>query len=213
MSVYTITFGKNFARAAKFPFNGQTDLFLRAWAQAEGCYATHNPFATTQPATGATNFNSVGVKNYVSWGQGVAKTAETLLNGKYEPLVEELRRGQSSTEMALALADTPWGTGELTHKVLIYGGPKDYPFGSCYPEPPVRWSRTIKPSMTGPDVDELLRHINRRLGYGPDSTKGHKWYSAAPVGWVKEWQRLRPWLWPADGIVGPKTFRSICGHD
>jgi hypothetical protein len=26
---------------------------------------------------------------------------------------------------------------------------------------------------------------------------------------IRRWQRRRPWLWPADGIVGPKTYRSF----
>lgn len=208
-SVYTITFGKEMLRGIKAPYNPETDKFLRAWAQAEGSMAKHNPFATTQPAVGATNFNSVGVKNYVSWQQGVEKTVETLLNGKYPQLVTALRSGLSAKGMANALAATPWGTGQLALEVLQYTVP-EFPFGSCYPVPPAAYAHfdtKIRPGDTGRDVDELLRCIARRRGVA-----GYKYYAGEPVTYVKWYQLARPWLWKPDGIVGPKTYESICGH-
>ena len=45
--------------------------FMYAWRQSEGKAGRYNPFNTTQPMPGATNFNSVGVKHYLSLEDGV----------------------------------------------------------------------------------------------------------------------------------------------
>ncbi len=52
--------------------------FGREWAKWEGCNAAFNPLATTQPHAGATSWNSVGVKEYASFQDGVDATVETL---------------------------------------------------------------------------------------------------------------------------------------
>lgn len=52
--------------------------------------ATYNILNTTQPMPGATNFNSVGVKNYTSYSQGIQATQLTIQNGLYGHLSEAL---------------------------------------------------------------------------------------------------------------------------
>lgn len=220
MSVYTTTFGKELMRAIGAPFTRENDRYLRAWAQSEGSMATFNPFATTQPAPTGTkypvgmkvNFNSVGVKNYPTWEIGVAMTAKTLLNGKYEGIVRALRSGRSAMDAAKALAASPWGTGDLTIRVLAStAGPREFPFGNCYPVPPAAYNTSrvggIKIGSVGRDVDELLRHLAKRAG-----VPGFKWYDKAAAAEVDKYVRLRPSLWPADGTCGPKTFAGITGH-
>jgi hypothetical protein len=91
---------------------------MLAWMQAEGTDARFNPLATTQPAPGATNFNSVGVKNYRSFNQGVAMSVRTLLNGYYGSIVRLLRSSASPFDTARAIAQSPWGTGKLVLQVL-----------------------------------------------------------------------------------------------
>src|SRR5207302_678081 len=49
-----------------------------AWQVQEGTTANWNPLATTYPMDGASNFNSVGVKNYVSMDQGLEAWWRTL---------------------------------------------------------------------------------------------------------------------------------------
>jgi hypothetical protein len=227
-TVYTTSWAKRLCYALDAPFNKQNDLYLRAWAQAEGCMATFNPFATTLPLPNATKFNlftagngaEMSVYNYATWQDGVAATSKTLQNGKYPELLRQIRLGQSAKDTAIALKNSPWGTGALTLEVLTYD-PRPRPMGNSYPSVPVKWYRTIKPGMVGEDVDELLRSINRRRGYDPiNSTLGHKWYTDVsstseggnPVQWVRNYQKARPWLWTPDGIVGPKSYASICGH-
>jgi len=52
-----------------------------AWESAEGTAAAYNPLATTHDFPGATDFNSVGVKNYPSRGDGIQATIDTLVLG------------------------------------------------------------------------------------------------------------------------------------
>lgn len=213
-STYTNTFGKALCRAIGARFTGQNDLYLRAWAQSEGSEAQFNPFATTQPWPGDTRFNSVGVRNYATWQDGVAATAKTLLNGRYDNIVAALRRGTNAVTTAEALRLSPWGTGALTKQVLTTGtGPREFPYGDCYPIPPTPYDRNrgttkIQPSSAGPDVDELLRCIARRRG-----VDGYKWYTSPVVSYVKWLQEQNPQLGPPDGVVGPLTYRFITGHD
>lgn len=97
--------------------------FMRAWNQAEGMQtSTNNPFATTQEASGASNINSVGVKSYTSFDQGVQATAETLQNGMYDNVLEALRAGTDPMAGAVAVANSHWGTGSLVIGVLQGGG-------------------------------------------------------------------------------------------
>jgi len=95
--------------------------FFDAWARAEGGSATNNPFNTTQSAPGASAYNSVGVRNFVSPQQGIDATVNTLTNGRYGNIIGALRAGDSAMAAAQALAASPWGTGPLVEKIL--GGP------------------------------------------------------------------------------------------
>jgi len=100
------------------PVTNNNMAYLYAWRQAEGGKATFNPFNTTQKAEGTTNYNSVGVKNYVSAEQGIAATIKTLLNGRYSAIIDCLKKDCSPDQTAKALIESPWGTGELVSKVI-----------------------------------------------------------------------------------------------
>lgn len=91
---------------------------LRAWVQAEGTSARFNPLATTQQAPGATAFNSVGVRNFTSYEQGLATTVQVLNNGKYGDILAAFRSGTNAQAVAGAIAQSPWGTGELVGRIL-----------------------------------------------------------------------------------------------
>ena len=77
--------------------------FVNAWARAEGGRASNNPFNTTQPAGGASSYNSVGVRNYVSPQQGIQATIQTLNNGRYGDILSALRQGTNARAAAQAL--------------------------------------------------------------------------------------------------------------
>jgi hypothetical protein len=54
------------------PVTAENVKLMVAWQKAEGTRAANNPLATTQGMPGATRFNSVGVKNYLSYDDGIA---------------------------------------------------------------------------------------------------------------------------------------------
>lgn len=66
---------------------------IYAWANAEGGTAENNPLNTTLPAPGTTDYNSIGVKNYGSFDQGVTATVNTLKGSAYSGIVSDLRKG------------------------------------------------------------------------------------------------------------------------
>ena len=82
-----------------------------AWAAFESTEALNNPWATTEPYEGATDYNSVGVKNYASFEDGVDATVRTLVNGYYEHLLKVLRNPESTIRECLNVLDaSPWGS-------------------------------------------------------------------------------------------------------
>lgn len=100
------------------PKTAENQRALIAWARAEGTAASFNPLATTQGASGASNFNSVGVKNYPSYEVGLDATVKTLRNGRYENILAALRRGTNAIDVGQAVEDSPWGTGGGVLRVL-----------------------------------------------------------------------------------------------
>lgn len=94
--------------------------FFRAWQQAENTNAKYNPLATTMDinASGQTDFNSVGVKNYPTEDDGVDATVKTLqLDRYYKELTDKLKRDDITAE-ELAQTTGPiatWSGGNGTY--------------------------------------------------------------------------------------------------
>jgi peptidoglycan hydrolase CwlO-like protein len=84
-----------------------------AWQSAEGTQATWNPLATTMNAEGATNFNDVGVKNFVSMESGVEATINTLTRGShgYDMILDGLERAAPSMETGHWIQQSHWCHG------------------------------------------------------------------------------------------------------
>jgi hypothetical protein len=77
------------------PSTGANQSAMARWIARETPWppvARYNPMNTTLSAAGATDFNSIGVKNYVSWAEGVTANADTILNG-YPTILGDLRAG------------------------------------------------------------------------------------------------------------------------
>lgn len=123
MSAVNNQFYKDLAAQLHVPYNKNFVRFAQAWQRAEGGTASYNPFNTTQPASGASNYNSVGVKNYTSEVEGVRATAQTLENGHYDAILAALRAGTKKPEhVATLVGQSPWGTsGNLIREVLGEG--------------------------------------------------------------------------------------------
>lgn len=83
---------------------------LVAWQNREGGGGANNPLNSTEPAPGATVFNSVGVRNYPDAATGVAATAVTLRNGNYGDVLSALMSGHGLCGESLAGLST-WSGG------------------------------------------------------------------------------------------------------
>jgi hypothetical protein len=88
-----------------------------AWEAAEGGHwhnnASYNPLNTTQGAPDAVPINSVGVKAYSSWDEGLTATVQTLQNGYYPGVLAALSAGSDPYAVSSAVGASPWGTGDF----------------------------------------------------------------------------------------------------
>lgn len=75
--------------------------------------ASFNPMNTTYNMPGATNFNSVGVKNYANEQQGMQATVLTLQGG-YPRIVAALKSGNGLCGQGLGAEFAKWSGGGYT---------------------------------------------------------------------------------------------------
>jgi hypothetical protein len=106
-------------RAINAPVTAENLIFLAAWSQAENTRAAYNPFATTQAWAGATNFNSVPVRNYATFEDGVAATARTIQNGRYNDIVQGLKGNAGAENIARSASLNVWGSGQAHVAQLV----------------------------------------------------------------------------------------------
>jgi hypothetical protein len=109
---------RDFLSRLGMPESSENVRAMVAWQQAEGTKAQYNPLATTQNMPGATKFNSVGVKNFTSYDDGLTANIEAITNGRYANILAALQQGTSATDVAQAIANSPWGTGQGVLRVL-----------------------------------------------------------------------------------------------
>jgi hypothetical protein len=85
------------------------------WETAESTEAEYNPLATTHSMEGATEFNSTGVKNYVSLSQGLDASRDTLEQGAesygYGAILDALRACATAEATAAAINASAWCRG------------------------------------------------------------------------------------------------------
>jgi hypothetical protein len=94
---------------------------VTAWEQAEsgGGGGHFNPLNTTQGGfAGETSYNSIGVKNYASYQDGINANVKVITNGLYSNILAALQQGTSAQAVAQAVANSPWGTGTGVERVL-----------------------------------------------------------------------------------------------
>ena len=118
-----VQWAKDFLAKINMPITSENVRAVKAWEQAEGTAARFNPLATTQGGfAGSTNFNSVGVKNFASYQDGIDANAKVIQNGLYPNILTALRKGDSAAAVADAIKHSPWGTGTLVAKIIASGG-------------------------------------------------------------------------------------------
>ena len=107
------TFAEAVLQSLGYPVTKLAVTDIMSWEAAEGGAwnggARYNPLNTTEPMSGATDFNSVGVKNYTSWEQGLNATVKTLENGYYTDILNALSIGGTG-DFGVTVGESPWGT-------------------------------------------------------------------------------------------------------
>lgn len=98
-------------RRLGMPVTARNVQFLTAWQAHEGGSAANNPLNTTQGWKGASDYNSVGVKNYGNPNIGLLATAKTLRNGYYPGILSALKSGNPTWNPVLGKNLSTWGTG------------------------------------------------------------------------------------------------------
>jgi uncharacterized coiled-coil protein SlyX len=100
-------------------------VLVVAWEVQEFTQAAWNPLATTHRMPGSTDFNSIGVQDYVSLGQGLDATRETLEYGadvyRYGAIVDSLAACNDAMTTAEAVNASSWcaGCGNGTYLVAV----------------------------------------------------------------------------------------------
>ncbi len=114
-----VQWGRDFLTKLGMPVTGENLRLMKAWQQAEGTAAQFNPLATTQSGfAGETRFNSVGVKNYASYQDGLDANIKAITNGRYANILAAMQAGNSAETTAQAITNSPWGTGALVQRIL-----------------------------------------------------------------------------------------------
>ncbi len=114
-----VQWAKDYLTALGMPVTESNVRAITAWEQAEGTKAAFNPLATTQSGfAGETQFNSVGVKNFATYEDGIAANVKVINNGLYPNILAALRQGTDAMAVAQAIEDSPWGTGGGVIRVL-----------------------------------------------------------------------------------------------
>lgn len=96
--------------------------FFNRWAQFEKSNSQYNTLNTTLNKPGATNFNSVGVKNYPNLPTGIQATADTLKLRYYAPIVSALRQNKNFNyyinNQDIIKALNTWGTRTFARTLI-----------------------------------------------------------------------------------------------
>lgn len=98
-------------------------LWIIPWMSLEGTSAKFNPLATKLSSKGASNFNSVGVKNYPTFTAGVNATYRTLCD---LPVAVRRTRGYLDVELILVSTETTfWEFKNAVSKAAWSGQARD----------------------------------------------------------------------------------------
>ena len=124
-----IEWAQDFLTAANFPLTPSNYQVVYSWEYAEsgGGGGMFNPLNTTQGGyAGETDFNSVGVKNYVRYEDGISANSKVIHNGYYPAVVDSFQAGNDAARTRDAIAASPWGTGHF-NLLQVPGQPEPTP--------------------------------------------------------------------------------------
>ena len=137
-------------------------LYLREWARFEGTGAAFNPLATTQPGGEApadpywNTFGDAGqyhVRNYATVEAGIAATITTLLNGRYNAVINSL--AIERCDPAAITEIRTWGTTGFAN--TLEAGWKPAPWTAWQTAEPA--TPTPTPPDTAPTDPETIDYV------------------------------------------------------
>jgi hypothetical protein len=140
----------------KAPDNATTRSNLNAWQACEGADATFNPFNTTLWWPRSSCYNSVCVRNYANFQDGVSATVSTILQSNMSPILAALRGSYNRDGFANAIDASPWGTSGACVRSAP-GGPTG---GAPGPPGPIKGTSTPPPPKETP-ANDWSGHIFR----------------------------------------------------
>jgi murein DD-endopeptidase MepM/ murein hydrolase activator NlpD len=118
---------------------------LTTWMRFEGGHwknsASYNPLNTTLTVPGSKSMNSVGVKAYANWNEGLQATISTLTGAKadargYTAIVDALRSGTDPNSVLNAVNNSAWLSGKTNspgYKFPTIKGGGDVGYGASMP--------------------------------------------------------------------------------
>ena len=128
---YHVSYGEwavRFLRLIQAPTCRDNQVVMVAWQVQEFTQAAWNPLATTHAMPGSTVYNSSGVQNYTSLGQGLQATEDTLRGGSgsygYGAILDALSRCDPAMTTAAAVNASAWCSGCTNGAYLVGLVPK-----------------------------------------------------------------------------------------
>lgn len=106
----------DFLAAARFAATPSNVRAVVSWEYAESGAGggMYNPLNTTQGGyPGESDYNSVGVKNYARYVDGIAANARVIRNGFYDEPVRLFELSNDARAICDAITRSPWGTGYI----------------------------------------------------------------------------------------------------
>lgn len=157
-----------------------------AWEAAEGTRAGFNPLATTQVMGDKHDFNSVGVQNYGDFDTGIRATVLTLNNGRYDPILDALKKNRDYVSTARYIDSSPWGTKLCTQIALSIkaGGGKKGAIYKGYANRRINFEDTGAGSSVFnkvPGVGEVKSVLDVTTNFVDTITDPHNWYRVGQV--------------------------------
>lgn len=196
--------------AISAPVTHVTLACCHAWQACEGGDAANNPWNTTMPDDGTTDYNSAGVKNYPSEGVGVHATVKTLQLGYYDHVRLALQT-QDVAGFGAAVDASPWGTHGVADYLAAHPVDTAAPAAATTTTdslarlPLVREGAGMPPKAPNHTV-AVLQGLLLAAGY---SLQVDGRFGPSTDSCVRAFQTAQHLT--VDGIAGPHTFGRLLG--
>lgn len=156
------SWAKSLLRALGAPASSSNIAAVSGWENQEGGGGAYNPLNTTYDLPPDSDFNTIGVKNYNSWGQGIRATVDTLKGG-YPGIVGSLRSGQGLSGPGVSGDLSTWSGGG---------------YSSVSPA-----SAQMENTVRGPNGPGVSAHVSGSAGGSSNASGGCPSFLSDPWGW------------------------------